>query len=149
MNSGELLHVETVWQDAVGFSLEQVFAFECCYVGDGCENISRMGGGSFYAIAVIDASLASFRVHIKVLQVVVEVDGAGAEIPTKKGSMGGENGGDIDLSLLGERQSHTSKPFVELGYHGAFGFSGHKLGTSEAILHCIWMLTSPRNHATR
>jgi hypothetical protein len=38
-------------------------------------------------------------VHVKVLQVVVEVHTSSTEISAKKGSVGGEDGRDVDMSL--------------------------------------------------
>jgi hypothetical protein len=40
----------------------------------GGEDVRRVCRAAFYAVAVVDASLASLRVAVKVLQVVVEID---------------------------------------------------------------------------
>lgn len=52
-------------------------------MADGGEDIRRMRGASFNAISVVDAALPSFRVYVKVLEVVVEIDGSGAEVSTQ------------------------------------------------------------------
>ncbi len=52
---------------------------------DGCENIGGVSSSAFYAVAMIDASLSSFGVDVKVLQVVVEIDRAGAQVTTEEG----------------------------------------------------------------
>lgn len=67
-----------------------------------------MCGASFYAVSVVDTTLSSFGIHIKVLQVVIEIDGTGAEVSAEQSRVGGENGGDIDLSLSAEWESNTS-----------------------------------------
>ena len=59
-----------------------------------------MGSCSLNAIPVVDASLAGLRIHVKVLQVVVEIHRSSAEIPAQKRCMGCEDGGDIDSSFL-------------------------------------------------
>ena len=48
----ELDHIETVGEDTVGFSLEQVFGFECGDVGDGGEDVGAVGRGSFDAVSI-------------------------------------------------------------------------------------------------
>lgn len=70
---------------------------------------------------MIDTSLSGFMVNVKVLQVVVKVDTAGAEVSTEKGSVGGENGSNIDVSLSAQRNCKTSLPFVEMGNDGLLG----------------------------
>ena len=47
---------------------------------DGGEDIGAMCRRTFDAVAVVDAALPGFMVHVKVLHVVVEVDGAGAQV---------------------------------------------------------------------
>ena len=49
-------------------------------------------------------------VNVKVLEVVVKVDGAGAE-----GGVGGEDGGHVDVTLAKEGNGKTGLPFVEVG----------------------------------
>lgn len=43
--------------------------------------------------------------------------------------MGGEDCGDIDASLLGEGQSHTSEPLVEVGNNRLALLVAHELFT--------------------
>lgn len=114
VSRAELLDVETVGQDTVRLALEQVFAFVGGNVGNGSEDIRRVCRTTFYAVAVVDASLASLSVDIEILQVVVKVDRAGAEVAAEQGSVSGENGGHVDLALLTQGESNTRKPFVEL-----------------------------------
>ena len=67
---------------------------------------------------MIDTSLSGFVVNVKVLQVVVEINATSAEVSTEKGSVGGENGGNIDVPLSTQRDCETSLPFVEMGNDG-------------------------------
>ena len=77
-----------------------------------------MRGGTLDAVPVVDTALSRFVVDIEVLEIVVEVDGAGTEITTEQGSMGGKHRCDIDVPLAQERDGETSLPLVEVGDHG-------------------------------
>ena len=66
-------------------------------------------------IPVIDAALPSFVIDIEVLQVVVEVDRAGAEVATEEGGMGREHGRHIDMTLPAERDGDAGLPLMEVG----------------------------------
>ena len=52
---------------------------------------------------MVDSSFSSFRINIEPLEIIVEIDRAGAEISTKKGGMGGKDGSNIYSSFLGQR----------------------------------------------
>lgn len=69
---------------------------------------------TFYAVSVVNASLSSLGITIEPLQVVVKINGASTEVAAEKGSVGGEDGGDVDSSLLAKREGNTSEPLVEL-----------------------------------
>ena len=71
------------------------------------------------AVAVVCATLACFMVDVEVLEVVVKVDGAGAEVAAEEGGVGGEDGGDVDVSLAAEGDGDAGLPFVEVGNNGA------------------------------
>ena len=81
-----------------------------------------MGSTALYAVSVVDASLSSFGIAVEILQVVVEIHRASAEITAKKGSVGGEDGGDVDAALLAERKRDTGQPLVELSNDSALLF---------------------------
>jgi len=53
------------------------------------------------------------------LEVVVEIDRAGAEVATEERGVGSEDGGNIDAALLAERDCDTSQPLVELNNDGS------------------------------
>lgn len=116
---GEFLNIQTIGQDAVGLALQKMFALVRGDVRDGGEDIGGVCGCALYAVAVVDATLSSFRIHIEKLQVVVEIDRTCAEVAAKKRSVCGEDGGDIDAALLAQGQRNTSKPLVELHNDGA------------------------------
>ena len=127
VHGGEFLDVESIRQYSIRLSFQEMLALVCSDVRNGGEYIGRVSGSPFDAISVIDAPFASLSINIKVLQVVVEVDGAGAEISTEKGGMSGEDGRDVHPPFLGEGECYTCKPFMEVGYDGLFGFVIHIL----------------------
>ena len=79
----KLLDVEAVGSDDVGLALEEMFGLESGDLGDGGEDVGGGGGGSFHAVAVVDAAVAGLLVEVELVEVVVEVAGAGAEIATE------------------------------------------------------------------
>jgi len=120
VGGGELLDVQTIGQDTIRLALEEMLTLVGGDVGDGGEDISSVCSAAFYAVPVVDASLSGFGVDVEPLEVVVEIDGAGAEIATEQCSMGGEDCGDVDSSLLAKREGHTCEPLMELSNNGAF-----------------------------
>ena len=68
---------------------------------------------------MVYAALARFMVDVEVLEVVVKVDGAGAEVEAEEGGVGGKDSGDVDVSLAAEGDSEAGLPFVEVGDNGA------------------------------
>jgi dihydroorotate dehydrogenase len=62
-----------------------------------------MCSSTLYAVSVVNTTLSSLRIHIKVLQVIVEVDGTSAEIASEQGGMSGKDGSHINFPLLAER----------------------------------------------
>ena len=77
-----------------------------------------MRGGTLDAVPVVDAALARLVVDIEVLEVVVEVDGACTEVAAEEGSMGREDGSDVDVPLAAERDGEACLPLVEVGDDG-------------------------------
>lgn len=111
-----------------------------------------MGSASLDAVSVVDSSFASLGVTVEILQVVVEVNRPSAEITTKKGGVSSEDCGDVDSSLLAEREGHTCEPLVELCDDSSLFFVVDVLQTINQICACVTgllALTSPRNHAMR
>lgn len=88
-------------------------------VTDGGEYVSAVCGGTLDAIPVIDATLASFMVDIKVAEVIVKIDATGTEVTTEEGGMGGEDGCDVNVAFATKGDTHTREPFVEVRDDGA------------------------------
>jgi hypothetical protein len=97
-------------------------------VRDGGEDIAGVSGSSLNAVSVVDATLAGLGVDVKVLQVVVEVHGAGAEVSAEKGGVCGEDGRDINAALLAEWQGDTSKPLMKVSNDSLLPLVTDKLG---------------------
>ena len=91
-----------------------------------------MRGGTLDAVPVVDAALARLVVDIEVLEVVVKVDTARTEVSTEKGSVGGEDGSHINVSLPAEGDGETGLPLVEVGDDGLVGLSGGELKSAES-----------------
>lgn len=92
-----------------------MFTFVCRNVRDSSEDISAVSGGTLYAIAVIYAAFTGLVVDVKVLEVVVKVDGSRTEISAKKGGMGGKYGSDVEMTLSAKRDGNAGLPFMEMG----------------------------------
>ena len=77
-----------------------------------------MRGGTLDAVPVVDAALARLVVDIEVLQVVVEVNGAGTEVAAEEGSMSSENCCDVNMALSAQGDGEAGLPLVEVRYNG-------------------------------
>ena len=78
-------------------------------------------------VAVVDSSLACFRIDIKPLEVVVEVDGTSAQVAAQQGGVSCEDGRHIDPALLAQGECDTRKPFVEMRDDGLLLLMAYKL----------------------
>ena len=87
----ELDNIETIWENTIGLALEQMSALVGHDVENGRENVGAVGGRALNAVAVVDAALAGLMVDVEVLEVVVKVDRAGAEVAAEESGMGGED----------------------------------------------------------
>ncbi|KAI6766392.1 hypothetical protein HG531_011614 [Fusarium graminearum] len=114
VNSRELCDVETIRQNAIGLSLQQMLRLKSCDMRNSGENIASMCGGSLNTVSVVYTTLASFSVDIEPLQVVVKVHGAGAKVSAEKSSVCGKDRRNIDAAPLAEGQGNASKPLVEV-----------------------------------
>lgn len=131
VHGGEFRHVQTVGQDTIGLALEKMLRLVCSNVGNGGKDIAGVCGGALNAVSVVDTTLSSFRVNVKVLQVVVEIDGTSAQVSPEKSRVGGEDCGHINATLLAEREGDTRKPFVEMGNDCDGLFTSDKLGDGQ------------------
>lgn len=98
-------------------------------VTDGRKDIRTVRGRPLDTVSMVDTPLTGLVIYVKVLQVVVEIDGTGAEVSSEKSGVSGEDGGDVDVSLPAERDREPCQPLVEM-CNDRFGpLLGHKLGT--------------------
>ena len=145
----ELDDVETVREHSIGLPFEQVLAFIGGDVRHGREHIGAVRRGTFDAVSVVDAALAGFVINVEVLEVVVEVDRAGAEVASEEGCVGGEDGRDVDMALAKEGNGKTGLPLVEVCDDDVVELAGDVLEGESANDVMVWVSrTSPRNQAT-
>lgn len=69
---------------------------------------------SLDAITMVYTAFASFVVDIEVLEVIVEIDAACAEVATEEGGVCGEYGCYVDVAFSTEGDSEAGLPFVEM-----------------------------------
>lgn len=98
-------------------------------MGYGGEDISTVCCRSFDAVSVIDTTFASFVIDIEVLEVVVEINRAGAEVSAEKSSVGREDGSYVKLTFPAEGDGESCLPFVEMSDDSTFRFMNRKLIT--------------------
>lgn len=113
----ELDNVQTVRQNTIRLALQQMLGLVGSDVGDGRKDITAVCCSTLDAVTVVDATLAGLVVNIEGAEVVVEIDGAGAEVTAEQGGVGREDGRDVDVTLAAERNTDSGKPFVEVGNH--------------------------------
>jgi hypothetical protein len=143
-------NVETIREDSIRLSLQKMFALVGSDVGYGCKNIARVCRSTLNAVSMIDSTFSSLCIYIKVLQIIIKIDGAGAEVSSKKSCVGSKNRGYIDPALLAEGKSYTGKPFVEVCNDGLFFLVINEL--PELVFGHEFQLqlpTSPKNQATK
>jgi len=111
----EFNDIQAVGNYAVRFPFKQVFTFIGCDVRNGCEHVGAVCCRAFYAVSVINASLSSFMVDVKILQIIIEINGTGTQIPAEKRCMCREYGSHVDMSLTTEGDGDTCLPFMKVG----------------------------------
>lgn len=134
-------------------ALEQVLALVCGNVGYGGEDISAVRRTPLDAVAVVDSTLARLVVDVEVGQVVVEVNRSSAEVATEESGVGGEDGGNVNVTLAAEGDSETGLPLVKVGDDGLAALARRELyrgWLAEVMtINAVILITSPRNQATR
>lgn len=80
MHGRELLDIQPIGEYAVRLPLEKMLALEGGDVRDRCKDVRGMCSGPFDAVSVVDAALPGLGIHVKVVEVVVEVDRTGAKV---------------------------------------------------------------------
>jgi hypothetical protein len=123
----ELDDVQTVREHTVRFSFQQMLALVRGDMRHRRKHICAVCRRALYAVPMVDTPFACLVIDVKVLQVVVKVDGAGAEVATEEGGVGGEDGGDIDVALPAEGNGKPRLPLVEVGDDGGIELAGNVL----------------------
>lgn len=123
----EFLDIETVGKYSVRFSLEQMLTLVCCNVGHGSKDVASVSSSALNAVTVVDTAISSLRIHIKILQVIIEINRASAKVSPEECGMGSKDSGDIDAALFAQWQSYTRQPFVDVSNNCLFLFMGDKL----------------------
>lgn len=77
---------------------------------------------------MVYTTLASLVIYVKVLQVIIEVDAAGAKVSAKQGGVSGEDSGDINVPLSAERDGEACLPLMEVRDDCCMCLSGDVLG---------------------
>lgn len=104
------------------FSFQQVFTFIGGDMTDGGKDVGAMSSTTFDTVPVIDSSFSRLGIHVEMLQIVVEIHRASAEIPAQQSSVGSEDSGDIQAPFLDQRNCHTSLPFMEMSNNSRIGW---------------------------
>ena len=68
-------------------------------VGDGSKDIRTMSSGPLDTVSMVDPSLSSFMIHIKVLEIVVEIYRSRTEVASEKSCVRSEYRRDVNVSL--------------------------------------------------
>jgi hypothetical protein len=90
--------------------------FECGDMGDGCEDVGTVRSRTLDAVSMIDTSFTGLMIYIKVLEIVVKVDGASTEISSKQCCVCGEYRANIDMTFATKWNGQSRLPLVEVGY---------------------------------
>jgi DNA-binding beta-propeller fold protein YncE len=80
-------------------ALQQVLRLVCSDMRDGGKYVRTVCCGSFDTVSMIDTSFTRFVIDVKVLQVVVEVNGAGTQVSTEKRRVRSEDRSHVDVAL--------------------------------------------------
>ena len=91
-------------------------------MGHSRKDIASMGRCTFDAIAMIYASFAGLGIDVEVLQIIVEIDGTGAEVSSEERRMCREDCRHVYSSLLRQWQCDAGQPFVEMDNNGSLPF---------------------------
>ena len=87
----ELDDIQPIRQYPVGFPLQQMLTLISSDMRYSREHVCTMCCRSFNTVSMVDAAFTGFVVDVEVLEVVVKVNGAGAEISPEKGCVGRED----------------------------------------------------------
>lgn len=81
---------------------------------DSRKDIGTMSCASLDTVTMINTTLTSLVINIKVSEVVVKVNRASTQVTAQKSSVRGKDGSNVNLALLDQWNGNTSQPFVEM-----------------------------------
>src|SRR5690349_6826331 len=96
-------------------------------MGNSGKDIAAVSCCTFDTVTMVDASLACLVVNVKVPEVVVEIHRSGAQIAAEQGSMRGEDGRDVDMTLATQGNTHPGEPLVKVGNNSRVALISDKL----------------------
>lgn len=76
-----------------------MFALISGNMADGSKNVCAVRSGALDTVSVVYPALSGFMIDVEVLEVVVEVDRARAQIPAEQGSVRGEDRRHVNVPL--------------------------------------------------
>lgn len=117
VESAELFHAEAVGRGHVGLALEQIVRLVARDLRHCGEHVGAMSGGSFHAVAMVDATIAGLFVQIERGDVVVEVAMAGAQVAAEQGGVRGKYGRDVEATRPRQDETDAGHPFVKVRDH--------------------------------
>jgi hypothetical protein len=68
-------------------------------MGNGSKDIRTMSSGPLDTVSMVDSPLSSFMIHIKVLEVVVEIYRSRTEVASEKSCVRSEHRRHVNVSL--------------------------------------------------
>ena len=83
MHGLELDNIEAIRKHAIWLALEEMLTLIGSDVRDSGENVGAVSSGSLDAISVVYTTFSGLVIYVKVLEIIVEVDGSGAEVSPK------------------------------------------------------------------
>jgi hypothetical protein len=131
----ELDNIESIRQHPVRFPLQQMLTLVRSYMRYSSEYIGAVCSGALNTVSVVDSALSGFVVDIEVLEVVVEVDGAGTEVSTKECGMRREYGRYVDMTFPTKGDSEACLPFMEVGDDSCVKLARHILQNGALVWH--------------
>ena len=90
-------------------------------LGNGGKHVRRGRGRALHAVAMVDLSIAGLFVQIELIQIVVEIDVAGAQVSAQQSGVRREDGRNAQLPHPAQHQTAAGQPFVEMSDDIWFG----------------------------
>ena len=74
VQSGELLHIQSIWCHNTGLPLQQEFRLQCRYVRNCGKNVRRVNGRPLHAVPVVYLPVPGLLIQVKLLKVIKRSD---------------------------------------------------------------------------